>query len=323
MQRVPPWRAPLEMALVRLGLAVIPALPRRAVVGLARLLGAAAYGLARRERRVGLANLELAYGATRTAADMRTILRTSFFSFALMMLDLFWFARHRTARLARWVVLDPSMNTLFQPGAALGITAHLGNWELLGQAVAQRGYPLASVAAPLANPAVDRIFQRIRARDGQEMIPREGAVRHILRRLRAGYKIGLLLDQNTPPDEGGLFVPFFGVPAPMSSAGAALALRTGAALFFGFCVPERDGHYRAFSTAFFRPDPADGTDQPAALEQLMLRIAGVLEQAVRDHPGHWLWMYKRWKYVAPGFDRSRYPFYAKPLPEKDSTNGRS
>ena len=175
MQRVPPWRAPLEVALVHLGRAVIPALPRRAVVGLARLAGAAAYGLARRERRVGLANLELAYGATRTAAEKRAILRASFGTFALMLLDLFWFARRRTARLARWVVLDPSMNTLFQPGAALGITAHLGNWELLGQVVAQRGYPLASVAAPLANPAVDRLFRRLRAHDGQEIIPAAGA----------------------------------------------------------------------------------------------------------------------------------------------------
>ena len=323
MQRVPPWRAPIEVALVQLGLAVIPVLPRRVVVVLARLLGAAAYGLARRERRVGLANLELAYGAVRTAAEKRKILRASFTTFALMMLDLFWFSRRRAARMARWVVLDPSMNTLFQPGAALGITAHLGNWELLGQVVAQRGYPLASVAAPLANPTVDRIFQRIRARDGQEMIPQAGAVRHILRHLRAGYKIGLLLDQNTRPDEGGLFVPFFGVPVPVSSAGAALALRTGAALFFGFCVPERDGHYRAFSPCFFRPAPSADADQRTAQEQLTLRIAGVLEQAVRDQPGHWLWMYKRWKYVAPGFDRSRYPFYARPLPEKGSTSGPS
>ena len=320
MQRVPSWRAPVEVALVRLGLAVIPVLPRRAVVGLARLLGAAACWLARRERRVGLANLDLAFGASRTASEKRAILRSSFTTFALMLLDLFWFARRRTERLTRWVVLEPSMNTLFQPGAALGITAHLGNWELLGQIVALRGYPLASVAAPLANPAVDQIFQRIRARDGQEMIPRAGAVRHMLRHLRAGYKIGLLLDQNTRPDEGGLFVPFFGVPAPVSGAGAALAQHTGAALFFGFCVPERDGRYRAFSTCFFKPDLDSAASPSATQAALTRRIVAELEQAVRKHPQHWLWMYKRWKYIEPGSDRRRYPFYAKPLPEKGSTS---
>ena len=258
------------------------------------------------------ANLDVAFGSSLTAAEKRAILRESFFTFALMLLDIFWFSKDMERRVARWVVQDDSMEPLWQRRATVGITAHLGNWELLGQTVAMRGYPLASVVAPLANPAVDELFQRVRGKSGQDVVPKQGAVRQLLRALREGGKIAILLDQNTLPSEGGVFVPFFGLPVPVSAAGALLGLKTSALFFFGFCLAQPDGRYRCISTGSFMP-PA-GHD-PAAVEQLTMRIAAELEQVVRAHPGQWLWSYKRWKYVTPGADRARYPFYAKPLPE--------
>jgi lauroyl/myristoyl acyltransferase len=37
-----------------------------------------------------------------------------------------------------------------------------------------------------------------------------------------------------------------------------------------------------------------------------------LERAIREAPGHWLWMYKRWKTIPEGADPHAYPFYARP-----------
>ena len=311
MQTSPPWRAKIELVLAKLGLFVVPVLPRRAVLVLARLLAAGAWCVARRERRIGLANLDLAFGDSKTAMEKQAILRESFRTFALMLLDIFWFSKKIHERVARWVEFDPSMEPLWHQRATVGITAHLGNWELLGQTVAMRGYPLASLAAPLANPAVDDLFRRVRGVSGQNVIPQQGAVRQLLRALRSGSKIAILLDQNTLPKEGGVFVPFFGLPVPVSAAGAMLGLKTGALFFFGFCLAQSDGRYRCLSTGSFTPPAAD---HPAAVEQLTLRIAAELEQVVRTYPGQWLWMYKRWKYIAPGVGRTRYPYYAKPLP---------
>lgn len=312
MQTSPPWRAKIELVLTKLGLLVIPPLPRCVILMLARVLAIGAWVVASRERRVGLANLDLAFGDTKTTAEKRAILRESFRTFARMLLDVFWFSRHTRERVERWLEYDPSMQPLWQIRATVGITAHLGNWELLGQVVAMRGFPLVSVVAPLANPAVDTLFRSVRATSGQEITPQQGAVRQLLRALRADKKIAILLDQNTLPAEGGIFVPFFGLPVPVSAAGAMLGLKTGALFFFGFCLAQPDGRYNCISTGNFTP-PSD--DSPAAVEQVTRRIAAELEQVVRAYPGQWLWMYKRWKYVAPGQDRGRYPFYAKPLPE--------
>jgi Kdo2-lipid IVA lauroyltransferase/acyltransferase len=315
MKQSPPWRAKIELALCKLGLLIIPSLPRRAVVALARSIAAVAWLVARRDRRVGLANLDLTYGDTLTPAAKRAILRESFHTFALMMLDIFWFSKKTVARVASWVDFDPSMEPLWHHRATVGVTAHMGNWELLGQSVSLRGYPLASVAMPLANPAVDELFQRVRTDYGQQIIPRQGAVRHLLRSLRTGHKIALLLDQNTLPSEGGQFVEFFGVPVPVSAAGSVLGLKTGAVFFFGFCLPQPDGRYHMVSTGAFTPDPVPaGSDEAAVVAALTQRTAAMIEKAVRAYPGQWLWTYKRWKFIAPGTDPARYPYYAKPIP---------
>jgi KDO2-lipid IV(A) lauroyltransferase len=316
MKQSPPWRAKLELALCKLGLLVVPPMPRRAVVVMAHIIAAVAWLVARRERRIGEANLDLAFGATLTPAAKRAILRESFYTFALLLLDVFWFSKHIRERVERWVEFDSSMDTLWHHRATVGVTAHMGNWELLGQSVLLRGYPLVSVVMPLANPAVDELFLRVRGDNGQQIVPRQGAVRHLLRALRSGDKIALLLDQNTLPQEGGQFVPFFGVPVPVSAAGSVLGLKTGAMFFFGFCLPQPDGHYRMISTGCFTPDPIPpGGDEATAVAALTVRTAAMIEQVVREHPGQWLWMYKRWKFIAPGADPARYPYYAKPMPE--------
>ena len=109
-------RRALEAPLTRLGLAVVPRLPRGFVLALARALGWGAYVFSARDRRLGLANLDLAFGAEKTAAEKRRILRASFRNFALVMLDLLWFTRDSAARMERWFEAAPSMETALARG---------------------------------------------------------------------------------------------------------------------------------------------------------------------------------------------------------------
>ena len=137
----------------------------------------------------------------------------------------------------------------------------------------------------------------------------------MLRHLRRGGKVAMLLDQNIKPEDGGTFVPFFGLPVPVSMAGAALALRLRCPITSGYLLPEDDGTYHAISGEGVAPEdlPA-GHDEPAVGE-LTRRITGISETAVRNHPSLWLWSYKRWKHVPPDAPAERYPFYSKPYRE--------
>ena len=310
-----PWlrlRQALEAPLMRLGLVVVPRLPRGAVLALARALGDGAYLFSARSRRLGLANLDLAFGATKTAPEKRRILRASLRNFSLTMLDLLWFSRDSAARMERWFEAAPSMReSLAQPAARVGVTGHFGNWELTGRYWALRTGAMMSVAMPLKNPAVDVLLQRARQDNGQQVVSRDGALRKLVKFLRGGGTVGLLLDQNTAPDEGGTFVEFFGKPVAVSPAAGLLAPMTGAEILFGYALPRPDGSYLGETPHAIGPAEIAALDRATAAQALTQRITGFYEEAIRARPECWLWSYKRWRHVPPGMPKDGFPYYAK------------
>lgn len=293
-------RSTLETWLTRAALAVVPRLPRRSILRWSRLLGRTAYHLAVHLRQVGRANLDLAYGPEYGDVRKAKILKASFETFALMILDSFWFSRDTAKRIREHIHFDPGCAPLFQNRAQICVTAHLGNWEVLGLAFVQQGFPLVSVAAPLRNQQVDTIFNRLREQTGQQIVSKHRVLRTLLRTLRENGKVALLLDQNTKPDQGGVWRDYFGLPVPVASTADALKDHSGAEVYFGACLPQPDGSYVV-------PAPDRLEDGP----DLTSRIIAATEKWVRRYPEHWLWTYKRWKYVAPGRRRDEYPFYAK------------
>ncbi len=305
-------RRSLEVPFTRLGLAVVPRLPRRAVLGLARLLGGAAYVFSARSRRLGLANLDLAFGGTKTEAEKRRILRKSLQNFSLVMLDLLWFSRDSEARMRRWFEVAPSMrDALAVRAARVGVTGHFGNWELIGRYWAMSAGGLTSVAMPLKNPAVDALLQQARQMTGQRIVEREGALKKLIRCLRDGGTVGLLLDQNTAPEEGGVFADFFGKPVAVSPAAGILAPMTGAEIVFGYVLPRADGTYLGEIPRVIPAAEIAALDRKTAAQELTRRITGFYEEAIRARPECWLWSYKRWRHIPKGMPPDGFPYYAK------------
>ncbi|HPJ57177.1 MAG TPA: lysophospholipid acyltransferase family protein [Kiritimatiellia bacterium] len=306
-------RQALEAPLMRLGLAVVPRLPRWAVRVLARGLGTAAYVFSARSRRLGRENLDLAFGGTKTAAEKRRILRRSLQNFSLVMLDLLWFTRDSAARMERWFVPAPGFRESMAGRAArVGVTGHFGNWELIGRYWALQCGSTMAVAMPLKNAAVDALLQRAREVTGQQVVPREGALKKLVRHLRAGGTVGLLLDQNTAPEEGGVFVEFFGKPVAVSPAAGLLAPMTGASVLFGYALPQPDGTYLGEMPHVIPAAEVAALDRADAAREITRRITLFYEEAIRARPEGWLWSYKRWRYIPAGVSPEGFPSYANP-----------
>ncbi|MCZ7591213.1 MAG: hypothetical protein M5U15_03240 [Kiritimatiellae bacterium] len=311
------FRAKLELRLARLALATLPRLSRPTLCRLSVVLGSLAFYFGGgRTRRVAEANLDLVF-PDKSRAEKKRILKTSLQSFALAMLDVFWLTKDPNARLGEIVELDPRSNPLVQPGPMVCVTAHLGNWEIFGMAVSrQSGEPLTSVAATLKNHRVDELFNSLREATGQHVVARKGAARPLMKALRENRKIALVLDQNTKPIEGGVFVDFLGRPAPISGAAALLALRTGAPLIVDVLLPIAGGRYRSRETVFIDKTGLP-SDHDAAILVLTQRIADVLSEIIRRHPEYWVWSYKRWKIRPPDAKAEDYPYYSRPLNPTD------
>jgi KDO2-lipid IV(A) lauroyltransferase len=157
------------------------------------------------------------------------------------------------------------------------------------------GLPLVLITRPLDNPALERLLAGVRSRSGNRVVHKRNAVREMVRALREGLGVAIVIDQDAGRD--GLFVPFFGRPASTTPTLARIALRTGAAVVPSFSVPRDDGTYDVHYGPPVEVDRSDDIDADAT--RLTAACTAIIESWVRRHPEHWFWMHRRWKTAPP------------------------
>jgi KDO2-lipid IV(A) lauroyltransferase len=176
-----------------------------------------------------------------------------------------------------------------KPG--LFFSAHYGNWELGIATAGQEGLPLTLVYRAANNPWVEDIYRKGRTvltQAGQIQKGSEGA-REIMAVLKEGGHVGMLVDQKM---NDGIAVPFFGREAMTAPAVARFALKFGCPVVPAKVERLGGAHFRI--TVLPPMDiPASGDAHADTLE-LMTRINGVIEDWIRQDPGQWLWLHKRW-----------------------------
>jgi len=172
---------------------------------------------------------------------------------------------------------------------AVYITAHLGNWELVGMAITGMGVPLSVVYAPQGNPVLDRLLQAKRRTLGCRFIGKKNALRSLLSELRSGRSVGLLPDQRMDDGEP---LPFFGRDTPSPVTPAWLAIRTGSPLIPVQTERTGDACYRVI---FHKPvDTTGRASEREAVVQVTAAINRLFEDWIRQHPEQWLCMKRRW-----------------------------
>jgi len=291
----PTVRQVLEFAFAWLFIHALGVLPR----SVARAAGAAvsrvAYAALGRLRRVGLRNLELAFPGM-PATERVHILRTEYRNLGWLLAEfcqMSGYTREYASRFIRYEGLDNYLAARDRGKGVLVLTGHLGAWELSSFYHSLAGYPMGMVIRRLDNPLVDRMVNRIRCRHGNRVLHKDDFARGLLAAMRAGETVGILMDTNMTPPQG-VFVPFFGVPACAASGLARVALKTGAAVVPGFLLwEEAERQY----VLHFYPEVAlvNTGDAEADTVENTARFTAVLEEAIRQYPGQWLWMHRRWK----------------------------
>jgi len=265
-----------------------------APLGLARLYTSLLDLALPRLRRIATRNLELAY-PEKSPAERRVIVNEVFHSIARLIWVFARFPRINAQNIHDYIRYDGLEHYLEAKKAGRGIlfaTAHFGNWELSAFAHALMTEPMHIMIRPLDQPAIDRLVEDRRQLSGNQLIVKWDSARAVLRALHQNDAVGVLIDQNTSLTEG-VFVDFFGTPACANTAFAKIAAKTGAAVILGYAVwIESESRY----VLKFHP-PLEISGDPAADTQ---RLHSLLEQVIRQHPGQWLWIHRRWKTRPPG-----------------------
>lgn len=176
-----------------------------------------------------------------------------------------------------------------QPG--LIFSAHLANWELPAICAARFGLDATAVFRPPNNPAAARLVQEVRRRSmGGLAASTPGAVFAMRDVVENGGHLGQLIDQHFTR---GVVVEFLGRPCLANPLLAKLARHYECPVHGVRVVRLPDGRFRLELTpALELPRTADGTIDVAGAMQAMTRV---VEGWVREHPGQWLWMHRRWR----------------------------
>jgi KDO2-lipid IV(A) lauroyltransferase len=256
----------------------------------------------RRRHERALANLAIAF-PDKTAAEREAIARAMWENLGRVMAE--------TMQIDR-LIADPERIRLLpetelvharyrnKMGAAIGVTLHMGNWELAAWPMTLAGNNPAAVYRSVVNPYVDRWLRHLRrnlypggllgkgringsAEEGQR------TARLITDFVRRGGRLGLVCDLY---DRTGLPVPFFGLPARSVTIPAMIARRVGARIWLSRCL-RVDGQSR-FTIELKElkvprsPSPADDVKWITAAMQQQF------EAWIREAPEQWMWSNRRW-----------------------------
>lgn len=170
------------------------------------------------------------------------------------------------------------------------VSGHFGNWEISSLLVAQRGMPLTTIYRPASIPAMEYLFRKVRGKFMAELIPKDRSqMRHIVAAIKAGKQVGMLIDQRL---NEGLPVPFFGRDAMTTPTPAEMAIRYDVPLVpvLAERLPGVRFRYKVLPPLEL---PTEGTREER-VHATLVAMNKVLEDWIREHPGQWFWMHRRW-----------------------------
>jgi KDO2-lipid IV(A) lauroyltransferase len=243
-----------------------------------------------RIRRVGIENLDRAYGDSLSQEEKLRILKGAVDNMAIVAAE---FSRLPlfAGRRFEGLVTAEGLEHLDPARGCLCISGHIGNWEFMAPVLAAHGFKLAEVVRPLDAPALDRYVEGTREAGGIRTIPKDKAGKELLDLLKAGWIAGILMDQS--PRTNGIPTTFFGQPCWSTIGPAMMAQRSQVPVCFVTLLRQPDHSYH------LRVHPPLALEFTGSIRQDLLantqRIQDAFEAIVRAQPDQWLWLHRRWK----------------------------
>jgi len=186
-------------------------------------------------------------------------------------------------------------------GNAVGVSLHMGNWELAIWPLTISGARPAAVYRTVNNPYVDQYLRdqrrdlypgglfgrgRVEGDHGDD----QRTARQITAYVRGGGRLGLVCDLF---DRSGMPVPFFGKDAQTQAIGAIIARRTGARIWMSRC--RRIGTKSRFEIDLKELKVPRSDSLSDDVRAVMVAMQEQFEAWIRETPEQWMWSNRRWE----------------------------
>ena len=262
---------------------------------LAKFLAFSYMKLNKKRFHVVMTNLNLAFGESKTKEEKLEIAKKCYYNFAKYLGINFILNQNTTKqKILEQVVFKNEhflLDAMKSGRPIIVTTAHFGQWEIFGLAVAAHFGPSSVLGRRLDSSVMDKILRANRSQFDVELIDKDGGAKDILKALKARRIVGILVDQNTAPKDG-IKVRFFGKDVLHTPAASVLAQKTNALIINAFIYQKGEN---LNEICFEQPTDISTFDKEDAVQKATQMQCSACEEMVRARPEEYFWLHKRFK----------------------------
>jgi KDO2-lipid IV(A) lauroyltransferase len=183
---------------------------------------------------------------------------------------------------------------LAQQKGVLILSLHLGHGDMAIAMLTRKGIPMTVISKHFKYQWLNDFWFDSRKKYGTHFIDPHGRTTSfdILKSLKNKEAITFVIDQFMGPPYG-LETTFFGVKTGTAYGLALFALKTKVPVVPVYTY--RDKQMRNHIVALPPVEFKEGNSKDETLLNMTQKYNYVLEDIIRRHPEHWLWLHRRWK----------------------------
>lgn len=242
-------------------------------------IGKLAYLLLKSKRKLIYENLKVSFPEW-NSQKLKKCTYENFRHYGITFLELF-----KIEKLLKNVEIDGIEN--FKDRPSILITGHIGNWELMAQALGKNQIPLFALAKKSYLNIFTEFLINIRKKANIETILRaeKESPKLLLKAIKENKVLGFLIDQETKVES--VFIEFFGRQALTPIGPVELALKKNLPLIFGYLIRKRYFKY------YLKIEKIDKSSLNKV--EILTLLNKKIENVIRKHPTQWVWVHNRWK----------------------------
>lgn len=294
------FRTSLSIFIARVLSWIVLLIPGPIRDGIAYRAGSLAYRLSKEYRQNVESNVRVVTHRNYNDAEVRELTRAIFLTNALNFSDLLtlawrsrnWFAKRTQLVTGGWEIVDKVRE---EGNGVIFVSAHVGCFDFIGQAVSAHGYPLTIVTGRTTSRFVFDGVTWLRGRRGATLVePTPSGVRKVIRALRNNEAVVFVADRDF--FENGHEVEFFGHKTTLPPGPVRIARDTGAQIVPMFTRRSSTGH----EVRIGEPLRIEKTrDVKADVARGMKQLVPVLEHGIASCVEQWVMFQRVWPDIAP------------------------
>jgi len=282
--------------ILKMGIALIGVMPLRLLHVAGIRLALILFFMWRKRRGVIIENLKLAFGPRLDKREMKRLYRGIVTNIGKGVMEDLKSPSLSDRHFSDIEVmgLNHLKDAADQGKGVIAVSAHLGNFPLIGRKLSLLGYRFNYIIRDPHNRLGVKLFEWIVEREGVNLIPdkpKNLCLKRSMECLKNGEILFILSDISAV--SGGIYVDFFGHEVPTFKGPVTLSLRSGAPILPMFIVWDADGRQRIIIEAPL------SLIREGRIEDIIYKntshIVKIIEGYIRRYPTQWWWVHRRWK----------------------------